>query len=271
MSDAAGFWIIATFALGALAVIFLLIIAAIWFFAKKEGRYMISRGTFAKGIDLLIWNPQSNKLELKVLEWMGNIWKTGKEGMMVGLDLISDPSTEADKTYNKMLRNASNWAGSNRPVVMATPTMSTILNPAFIAAANKGEAFTDDTVSDGLLGKLKHWWGKPARKKRIPIPNPEPKTLIQHYENWAILHGIEVVTYLECIKPAELKKYLKDIGPKNMRDSFIKGVEAQKLANTKPPNERMPVPGAWIWLIIMAIALIAGFYLLQSGALDGIL
>lgn len=240
MSEA-GFWITTTFIAGFIAVLAIVILVAILFFAKKEGRYMIKRGTFAKGIDLLLVNPQSNKLELKVIEWAGNIWKEGKEGMMVGMSLMGDPKNVGDRLYNDLIRNTSTWAGSSRPVVMATPMMSTLLNPAFIAAANKGEAIEDKT---GLIKK---------------------------YVELCKEHELETITYLEVIKPAELKKYLKDIGPKNMRDSFLKGVEAQKLSSTKPPKEKGALGGMWLWLVIMAVGLIAVFYLLQSGALDGIL
>lgn len=270
------FWIIATFGVGVVAVAAILLNVALLYFARKEGRFFIRKGWGGKGLDLLRVEPNSNKVELLSLEWGGNVWKHGKEGMMAGLDLISNPeNTDSNETYNKFIREANTWKGSKRPVVIATDIMSTIFNPGFIGAANKGESLTEldpsEPPDDTILGKIKKWWGKPAQPKKNTKIHENPKTLIEHYQNWASEQGLETITFLEIIKPTDLKKHLKDIGPKRMRDQFLKGVEAQKLANTKPPGERQPIPGAWLWLILMAVLFIAGYFLLQSDLVAGLL
>jgi hypothetical protein len=239
--EIAGFWIIATIASVIIAIFSIIINIALWLVGRREGRYMISRGFGGKGVDLLLVEPSSNNIELKNITWEGDIWKEGKEGMMVNLDLLSNPETPSDKLYNDLIKNTGQWSGNKRPVIMATPIMSTILPPGVIAAVNKGEAQIN---SD----------------------------LIKKYVRVAEQHGLEVITHLQAISPAEIKKYLKDVGPKNIRDSFLKGVEAEKLANSKPPGERALPGGMWVMLFLMALALIAGLYVItQTDILKGIM
>jgi len=235
-----GIWIMATFALAIVSVFTLLGIVFLWMAGRKEGRFMIRRGLGGKGVDLLLVEPSSNHIQLKTITWEGNIWKQDKEGMMMGLNLLSDPKTPSDKMYNELIKNTGTWGGNKRPVIMATPLMSTILPPGLIAAINKGEV----TIKDDL---------------------------IKNYVKLAEQHGLDVITHLSRISPTDIKKYLKDVGPKNIRDSFLKGVEAQKLVSTKPPSEKAMPGGLWVLLALMAVAFVILFYLIQSGTLDGFL
>ena len=168
--EVAGYWIISTIASVIIAILSIIGNAALWFLARKEGRYMIKRGFGGKGIDLMLVEPDSGNIELTNITWEGDIWKRGKEGMMMGLELLSDPKTAADKLYNDLIKNAGSWKGCKRPVIAATPIMSTILPLDLIASVNKGESEIDDD-------------------------------LIKKYCNLAENHGIEVITHLQKISP----------------------------------------------------------------------
>jgi len=237
-----------TFALGGTTVIAALFAVAEWYFARQEGRHFIKRGFGGGGVDLIHHEPLSNKLTLTNLKWDGGIWKLGKEAMFFGLDKILNPETPEDRLYNKLISESSTWSGSKRPAVIATDVVSFTITPALYAAIAKAE--------------------NQDKYKKI-------KPIIEAIEGIKDKDGnqeIETVSFLEIISPTNLKKYLKDLGPKKMREMFLKGVEAQKLANTKPPGES-GLAGSWI--MILLVGALAGaiiiYVLMQSGVIEGLL
>lgn len=246
MNSSISIWIMTTFALGGTTVLFALIAVAFWYFARKEGRHFIKRGFGGSGVDLIRHEPLSNRLSLTSLKWNKGIWKLGKEAMFFGLDKLLNPDDKEDHLYNKLISESSTWDGSKRPAVIATDVVSFTITPALYAAVAKAENEEDYVKAHPIikeLGEIKDRNGKPL---------------------------IETVSFLEIISPENLKKYLKDLGPKKMREMFLKGVEANKLANTKPPREG-GFGGSFVPLLIGAIlvGLIAGVALVKSGALKG--
>lgn len=223
MSDS--FWIITTFAAGFIAVIAILINLAQWFFAKPEGRYFITRGFGGKGLDLIRHQPMSNKLKLTNVVWKGRLWSIGQEGMMFGLDKIQNPTKTEDYLYNDLVGKSCTWDGAKRPVVIATDIMSTVISPAFYAAVAKADAFKE---------------------------YPKAAEVLTQIAGFAKEYNLEVVTFAEIISPDTIKKYLKDVGPQHIREAFKKGVEAQKLADTKPPGEGFKI-GNWAWYLFLAL------------------
>lgn len=240
MSSPNSFWIMTTFAAGAVAVLFGLFAVAEWYFARKEGRHFIRRGFGGTGVDLIRHEPLSNKISLTNLKWDSGFWRLKKEAMFFSLDKLLNPTSKEDNQYNKLISESSTWEGSKRPAVIATDVCSFTITPALYSAIAKAQ----NAEKYGKVGELIKG-----------LPNPE----------------IETVSFLEIIQPETLKKYLKDLGPKKMREMFLKGVEAQKLANTRPPTERMQLP----LLMVLFIGIIAGvaavFILAQLGVVEGFL
>lgn len=247
MSNPNSFWIMTTFGAGALAVLFMLIDVALWYFARKEGRHFIKRGFGGGGVDLIRHEPLSNKISLTNLKWDKGIWKLGKEAMFFGLDKLLNPESAEDHLYNKLISESSTWDGSKRPAVIATDIVSFTITPALYAAIAKAENAEKYGEAKKLLKSL-----------NIPMSDNPGVPLI------------EKVSFLEIIQPETLKKYLKDLGPKKMREMFLKGVEAQKLANTRPPTEGK-FGGAIVPILIGALVLgvIVGVMLIKSGVLKG--
>jgi len=229
MSDS--FWIITTFAAGAAAVIFLLLNVVQWFFAKSEGRFFISRGLGGSGLDLIRHQPMSNRLSLQSLKWKGRLWIRGKEGMLFGLDKIQNPTGPDDHLYNDLVSRSCNWDGARRPVAIATDVMSTVITPAFYAAVALSESFD-----------------------RFP----NAKNILQEVAAYAKEYKLDTVTVSEAIQPDNIKKYLKDVGPSHIREAFNKGVEAQKLAATRPPGEGIKMGGMlmYIGLALLVVLLV---------------
>lgn len=235
-----------TFAAGVIAVLFGLIAVAEWYFARQEGRHFIKRGFGGGGVDLIRHEPLSNKISLTNLKWDGGIWRLGKEAMFFGLDKLLNPTSKEDHQYNKLISESSTWSGSKRPTVIATDVVSFTITPALYAAIAKAE------------NEEKYKEIKPIIEAVEGIKDEDDN------------QEIETVSFLEIISPENLKKYLKDLGPKKMREMFLKGVEAQKLANTRPPKEG-GFGGAFVPILIGALIVgaLVGIALIKSGALQG--
>ena len=233
-----------TFALGVTTVIAILFAVAEWYFARQEGRHFIKRGFGGGGVDLIRHEPLSNRISLTSLKWDQGIWKLGKEAMFFGLDKLLNPAKAEDHLYNKLISESSTWAGSKRPAVIATDVVSFTITPALYAAIAKAENPGDYTEATPIIKKMAEL--KDAAGNQL----------------------IETVSFLEIIQPETLKKYLKDLGPKKMREMFLKGVEAQKLANTKPPKEG-GLPVSWLLIIVLGIMMGAMiiFVLFQTGVI----
>ena len=246
MSSSISIWIMATFVLGGTTVIAILFAVAEWYFARQEGRHFIKRGFGGGGVDLIRHEPLSNRISLTSLKWDEGIWKLGKEAMFFGLDKLLNPKSREDHLYNKLISESSTWAGSKRPAVIATDVVSFTITPALYAAVAKAENEEDYVKAHPIIKEL--------AEVKDRSGNPM----------------IETVSFLEIISPENLKKYLKDLGPKKMREMFLKGVEAQKLANTKPPKEG-GFGGSFVPLLIGALIVgaLVGIALIKSGVLKG--
>lgn len=246
MISSSSIWIYTTLGLGVTTVIAILFAVAEWHFARKEGRHFIKRGFGGGGVDLIRHQPLSNKISLTNLKWVQDVWVLGKEAMFFSFDKILNPRNPQDNLFNKLISESSTWAGSKRPAVIATDVLSFAVTPALYAAIAKAE--------------------NQAKYKEI-------KPILDTIKNITDEDGvpeIDTVSFLEIISPENLKKYLKDLGPKKMREMFLKGVEAQKLANTRPPKEG-GLAGSWIAIIVvgfMAGAILV-YVLITSGMLKG--
>lgn len=237
-------WIMTTIGFGIATGILLITLIAVLYFAKKEGRFFMGRGFGGAGVDLIRHEPLNNRLSLHTLKRSGDVWKLGKEYMFFGLDKIMTPENPKEKSYNRLISESSTWDGSKRPAVIATDVLSFTVTPALHASIAKAENVEKYKEACTTLGKI-----------------------FKYLE----AEKTQVVSFLEIIHPDDMKKYLKDLGPKKMREMFLKGVEAQKLASTKPPTERLNLGGIWIYLVFMAIALIGIYWLFTSGTLEGLL
>jgi hypothetical protein len=237
-------WIITTVVLGFTTVLGLGASGVMWLFAKKEGRHFLGKIIGKKGVDMIRHQPMSNKLSLISPKYKEKIWSIEKEGMLFGMNLIENPTKETERSYNSLVKRSCTWEGAGTPVVIATDVMSTMITPAFYAAVAKMDSFKQ---------------------------YPKAKNVMIEVAGWAAENDLDVVTHMETINPATLKEHLKDIGPKHMRDIFKKGIETQKLADTKIKGEGMDLGGGWWILVLMVLALLGIGYAISSGMLDGLL
>jgi len=235
-------FIITTFIFGGLFLIELIIIIAMWLFMKPEGRYFFKRTFNTGSLDSIRHEPLSNQLVLDTIKWNGETFHNDT-GIYYPLSQVLNPKNAAQSIYNKVVSNAARWKGSKRPVIFTTDIMSFAVPAGFYAAIEKAK----------------------NSEKYVTI-----KPLLEKLGEFLKEEGISHFSFIETFNIADIQEIIKDVGPKKVRDSYKKGVHAEKLKNTKIGNEGMlgSVP---LWLImIVLIAVVGGgiYYLMQSGVIS---
>lgn len=207
-------------------------------------------GKQKKGVDLIRHEPLSDTLKLERVTWNGEFYTQGNEAHFFGLDMIMNPTTDAQRRYNNLISRASRWFGTRRPVVIATETMSFLITPAFFGMISKlrtaNYSLDDAQIVLKKIGKL---------LKEIEKNDPDHKK-------------IEKVVFLETIKPNDISLFLKDVTPKKLSDHLRRGRRMEKLKNTKPQG---PDTGLGMKIAVggAALLMIAGiFFLWRSGIIQ---
>ena len=237
MADPNSLFIISTFVLGATTLILLLVVMALWFFMKPEGRYFFKQGLGGASLDNLRHEPGSNTLILDSLKWDGQMF-INKSGFYYPFIQLLNPNSRSQEIYNRIIGSAVRWKGSKRPVVMTTDLMSFAVSPAFYAAVEKAKN-TD-------------------KYKKIRYILEDFKAIFDET-------GVKYGYFIETFNIADIQEIVKDIGPTKVRDAFKRGINREKLKNTKLDGMFGGIPLWAIMLGLVAFVAIVGYILINSG------
>ena len=238
MADPNSLFIIATLVLGGTTLILLLIVIALWFFMKPEGRYFFRQSLGGATLDNIRHEPGSNNLILDSLKWDGQMF-VNKKGFYYPFAQLLNPKSKSQEIYNKIVASAARWKGSKRPVVMTTDIMSFAVSPEFYAAVEKAKK-TDQ-----------------YKKIRYLLDD-----LAKIFDETGVKYGY----FIETFNIADIQEIIKDVGPKKVRDSFKKGINREKLKNTKIGDGLFG--GLPLWMImlgLLAFVGMVGYLLINSG------
>jgi len=80
--------------------------------------------------------------------------------------------------------------------------------------------------------------------------------------------GIEHVSFIETFNIADIQEIIKDVGPKKVRDSYKKGVQAEKLKNVRLGDGILGMIPLWLIMLVLLGVVGAGIYFAtQSGVI----
>ena len=130
------FWITT----GMAVILTLFLVGGLYFTMGKEGRFHMGRFFRRGGIDLLQYMPLSKELVTTKINWDGKYWTEGKDAIMNGIELEKDTTPTAEQ-YNKAITASGRWAGSKRPVLMATQEMFFVFSHGFLEMLGKASRF----------------------------------------------------------------------------------------------------------------------------------
>ena len=231
-------FIITTFVFGGLFFVTLFALVAVWFFMKPEGRYFLRRSFSGGSLDSIRHEPLSNQLILDTLKWNGETFHNDV-GIYYPLSQILNPKTAAQNIYNKIVSNAARWKGSKRPVIFTTDLMSFAVPVGFYAAIAKAKN----------AGKY---------KKILPF--------LTQLETFLKENNVNYFSFIESFSIGDIQEIIKDVGPRKIRDSYRKGVNAEKLKNTKIGDN--PFGQIPLWAIMLVLVAVVGgilYFVTQSG------
>ena len=192
-------------------VSFVLAIAllSLWLFMKDEGRFFFKRSFGNKGIDVIRHEPLSNRLRLITVQWTGQYFKYGKEMMFFGIEKLINPKTEPQKYFNEVMSRMCTWAGSKRPVLIATDTVSHIANPDLLALAARAKNYNKyELVKSHVKDMMDFLAGIKDEK-------------------------ITTITHLETLRPEDLTEFMEDISARDAYQAYNLGKRVNELERSK--------------------------------------
>ena len=207
-------WVITTFAFIGTTILSTLITIALYAFMGQEGRFFFKGKFDGKGIDVIRHEPLSNRLRLIRVKWNGQFFQYGKEMMFFGIEKIINPVSDSQRYFNDVVSRMCTWAGSKRPVLFVTDTMSHLITPdllALVAKTRKNKEYAEANKNiKAVTGKLKVAL-KTGRKDVDP----------------------EIVTYLETLKPDDLTEFMEDFGGRDTFNAYLTGKRVNELERSK--------------------------------------
>lgn len=249
-----GFWIITTFAFLATTVLSGLVALSFWLFMKQEGRFFFMGNFDNKGIDVIRHEPLSNRLRLIRVKWNGKFFQYGKEMMFFGIEKIINPDTDPKKQFNDVVSRMCTWAGSKRPVLVATDIMSHLITPELLALVAKSRKHNAYNMTESKLKKI-----------FTPIKTAFNKNKGKDEEE----QDPEIVTYLETMKPDDLTEFMEDISARDTWDAYQTGKRVNELERSKGMElgkaAKIVISVAAIGIVLLII------YLVASGRLTEII
>lgn len=216
--------------------LFLVLIILMFFIIQTpESRHFIGLKLRKKNLSFISMNPTGG-LKLKKLKWNGKYFECGNEGIFFNFDLLAEPQTEDEKTYNDVLKQASYWVDSRIPVLMGHESICFVSNPQFV------------------------------KTLQIARNGAKPDTLpkIQRLQN-LLKPETSRITVVEPFSPSVLTEYVQSSTAAEQTTSFEMGKITGKLEMTKPKLTtitKFAIPIATIILLLI---------LWQSGALNQLL
>lgn len=239
------FFIQTTIVLGIVTVIGFMALLSVWYFMKAEGRFFFKRSFDNQGIDVIRHQPLTDRLTLITVKWTGRFFQHAKELIFFGVGNIINPGTDPAKYYNEVVSRMCTWAGSKRPVLIATDVCSHISNPQLLATITK------------------------ARKhKEYEKADKQVQEYIKFLEK-TVPDEIDTVTYMETIKPIDLTQFMEDIAARDAFDVYELGKRVNELERSKGidigPLLKWGITGGMILGVIILV------YLVSTGQLQDIL
>ena len=234
-------FIITTVIFGGLTFLLAIGLVTMWLFMKPEGRFFLKRTFNADALDSIRHEPLSNQLILDTIKWNGETFHNDI-GIYYPLRQVLNPKNAAQSIYNKVISSAARWKGSKRPVIFTTDLMSFAVPAGFYAAIEKAKHKDEYASIKPFLDTL----GKLLKEE-----------------------GIEHVSFIETFNIADIQEIIKDVGPKKVRDSYKKGVQAEKLKNVKLGDGLLSMIPLWLIMLILVGVVGAGIYFaMQSGVIS---
>lgn len=235
-------WVITTFVFLGTTVLSLLLTASFWLFMKEEGRFFFMRAFDNRGIDVIRHEPLSNRLRLITVRWNGQFFQYGKEMILFGIEPLINPDTDAKKYYNDVLSRMCTWAGSRRPVLFATDIMSHMITPDLAALV--------------------------AKSKKHPLYEKATKQILPKFMQLQDPDEPETVSYLETVKPDDLKDFMEDISARDAWQVYLKGKRVNELEKKQGmelgAGAKIAISLAGIGIVLIVI------YLAATGQLQDI-
>lgn len=229
-------WIIGTFTGIGTTVLSWLVTISFWLFMKQEGRFFFRRNFDKRGIDVIRHTPGSNNLELIRVKWNGQYFQYKDEMMFFGVESVINPESEAKQYYNEVVSRMCTWLDSKRPVLIATDIMSHLVSPDLMALVSKTR---------------KH--AKYEKARKLPAPG------------WLQLKDedmeIQKVSYLETMKPEDLKDVMEDLSARDAWQVYQTGKRVNELENKKGMDlggaAKIAISVAGIGLVLLIIYMAA--------------
>jgi len=235
--------IILLLVMSAVAFIASLSATGLWAFMGKEGRFHLRRSLSPGGIDLLIFNTLSKRLEHKKIIYNGEYWEkrdTG-EAFYVGLKPFKNPKDGAEDFYNNAISSTYSWSGSNRPVLLATEVLNIVFTPDFVSFVESRK--TDATAE---MKSWLQWFGETFKTART-------------------------LTVLEPTDVSSVVKQVNAMSAKKTAQSYRKGESSGRTKATEPRKPgaislKQIAIGAGV-VIALGLVVIAIWTLSKSGAI----
>jgi len=251
-------WVLTTFAFLGTTALSWLVTASFWLYMKPEGRFFFMRNFDRKGIDVIRHEPLSNRIRLITVKWNGQFFSYGREMILFGVESLLNPKTDAQRYYNAVVSRMCTWAGSRRPVLFATDIMSHLITPSLAALAAKSRKNEDYEKA-----RLE----KPWRPYKDPPANVEYLAKAEELLEDTNPGEFKVVSYLETIKPDDLKDFMEDISARDMWQVYQKGkrvneLEKKRLLDVSPTTIAISVAGIGLILLVA--------YMVYTGRLQAI-
>lgn len=254
-------WVITTFTFLGTTVLSWLVTASFWLFMKPEGRFFFLRVFDRKGIDVIRHEPLSNRLRLISVKWNGQFFSYGREMILFGVEALLNPQSDAQKYYNQVVSRMCTWAGSQRPVLFATDIMSHLITPSLaslVAKSGKHEKYVE--AQEKVLGIF----------KKNPYKEESANTVYLEAVNQSEAEDtgdFKVVSYLETVKPDDLKTFMEDISARDMWQVYLKGkrvneLEKKRLLDISPTTIAISIAGIALVLLVA--------YMVYTGRLQAI-
>lgn len=136
--------------------------------------------------------------------------------LFFGIEKIINPETEPQKYFNEVVSRMCTWAGSKRPVLIATDIMSHLITPDLLALTAKVKKNQEYKEAKKGLSKIKE-----RISKALKTDETEETTTP------------EIVTYLETMKPDDLTEFMEDISGRDAWETYLTGKRVNELERSK--------------------------------------
>jgi len=170
-----------------------LIIGIILLYLKEEGRYHLKRSLSKGGLDLITLGPEGRILNTRTIKWTGDFFQNQNEAIFHSFDPLLEDDPKFNKDYNELIRQASHWKGSKRPVVFGSEVVSMVSNPSLLTAIEASKDKEQYEKVKPVLETLKSVLGEKIVK--VSFIQPFKPDTIRDYLNSGSTPTKNLMTY----------------------------------------------------------------------------